>query len=115
MLLMLSLAGLAAGQDKTFRGEITDEHLNCEQTPMKATEGIKDKWTCVLYWAHYVQPLSKLVLYDAATKTIYQLDDQNLVLPYVGEHVEVTGTLNDATKTIKVTGIKAPDSHTKES
>lgn len=96
----------AAGQ--TFNGEITDEHLNCVQTPMKAPEGLKAKDACVLYWAHSVQPNSKFVLYDAATKTTYQLDDQDMVEPYVGEKVQVTGTLNAADKTIKVTGIKVP-------
>jgi len=97
---------VAAGN--TYNGEITDEQLNCVQTPVKAPEGIKNKDACVLYYAHSAQPNSKYVLYDAATKTTYQLDDQDLVQPYVGEKVQVTGTLNAATKTIKVTGIKVP-------
>jgi hypothetical protein len=104
------MAASAAAQTNSYKGEITDEHLNCVQTPMKATEGISDKHSCVLYWAHYVEPYSKFVLYDAATKTVYQLDDQNLVLPYVAEKVEVTGTLNPSNKTIKVTGIKVDES-----
>jgi hypothetical protein len=104
------MAASAAAQTSTYKGEITDEHLNCVQTPMKATEGISDKYSCVVYWAHFVQPNSKFVLYDAATKTDYQLDDQNLVLPYVAEKVEVTGTLNPTNKTIKVTGIKVDES-----
>jgi hypothetical protein len=103
------MAAGSAAQTKMYKGEITDEHLNCVQTPVKATEGITDKASCALYWAHFVQPYSKFVLYDAATKTIYQLDDQNLVLPYVAARVEVTGTLNTATKTIKVTGIKVDE------
>ena len=104
------MAASGAAQTSTYKGEITDEHLNCVQTPVKATDGVTDKHSCVLYWAHYVQPYSKFVLYDAATKAVYQLDDQNLVLPYVAEKVEVTGTLNAATKTIKVTGIKVDES-----
>ncbi len=107
-LLTLVAVRYTAAQGTTYKGEITDEHLNCVQTPMKAAEGIKDKTACVLYWAHSVQPGSKFVLYDAATKTTYQLDDQTAVQPYVAEKVEVTGTLNPATKTIKVTGIKVP-------
>jgi hypothetical protein len=99
----------SAAQSKTFKGEITDDKLNCVQTPVKAPEGIKDKFSCVLYWAHFVQPPDKFVLYDAGTKTTYQLDDQNLVQPYVAEKVEITGTLDAATKTIKVTGIKVDD------
>ena len=100
----------ATAQTRTYKGEITDERLNCMQTPMKATDGINDKLSCALYWAHFVQPNTPFVLYDAATKTVYHLDDQNLVLPYVAEKVEVTGTLDPATKTIKVTGIKVDES-----
>jgi hypothetical protein len=58
------------------------------------------------YWAHFAKPLSKYVLYDAATKTTYQLDDQLNVQPYVGETVQITGTLNAATKMIHAIGIK---------
>ena len=106
VLLTFVAVGFSAAQQKTFNGEITDEHLNCVQKPMKATEVIKQKDACVLYWAHYVQPPSKYVLYDAATKTTYQLDDQSLVQPYVGEKVKVDGTLDTATKTIHVADIK---------
>jgi Protein of unknown function (DUF5818) len=109
LLPMFALVPPAAAQAaKKFDGEVTDEHLNCIQTPMKAPAGITQKDACVLYWAHFVQPPSKYVLYDAKTKTKYQLDDQNLVQPYVGEKVQVTGTLDPATKTIKVSSIKVP-------
>ena|SRR5690349_2484719 len=110
VLVLLSTARFSLAQDKTFNGEIADEHLNCVQTPMKATEGIAQKDACVLYWAHFVQPPSKYVLYDATTKTIYQLDDQALVQPYVGaKAVVITGTLDAGSKTIHVTGIRTPE------
>ena len=108
-----SAAQTSAAQTKTFKGEITDDKLNCIQTPLKAPADIKDKHICVLYWAHYVQPAGKFVLYDAATKTTYQLDDQNMAQPYVAEKVEVTGTLDAASKTIKVTAIMADESAAK--
>jgi len=104
--LPLARVQFAAAQGTTFKGEITDEHLNCVQTPVKAVEGITKKEGCVLYWAHFAKPSSKFVLYDAATKTTYQLDDQDWVQPYVGETVQITGTLNAATKTIHITGVK---------
>ncbi len=106
IVLMLIIVPFAAAQTATFKGEITDEHLNCIQTPVKAVEGVTKKEGCVLYWAHFAKPPSKFVLYDAATKTAYQLDDQNWVQPYVGETVQITGTLNPATKTIHITGVK---------
>jgi hypothetical protein len=100
----LAVAGAAKGD--LFKGEITDEHLNCIQTPMKATEGVDDRESCVLYWAHFVQPASKYVLYDAATKKTYQLDDQMMVQPFAGRKVEVTGTFTESTNSIHVTDIK---------
>ena len=102
----------AAQAANTYNGEITDEHLNCIQTPIKAPDGVKQKDACVLYWAHFVQPPNKYVLYDAATKTTYQLDNQDLVQPYVGAKVQVTGTLDPGSKTIKVTNIKVPETPT---
>jgi hypothetical protein len=113
-LLSLTLVAVrpAAGQNgTTFNGTLADEHLNCLQNPVKAVEGVTEKTSCMLYWAHHAQPASKYVLYDEATKTTYQLDNQDLVQPYVGaKRVQITGTLDAGTKTIKVTGIKVPDS-----
>lgn len=106
VIVMLMIVPFACAQTATFKGEITDEHLNCIQTPVKAVEGITKKEGCVLYWAHFAKPTSKFVLYDATTKTTYQLDDQNWIQPYVGETVQITGTLNAANKTIHITGIK---------
>ena len=104
------MAASSVAQTNTFKGEITDEHLNCVQTPMKAPEGITNKTACVLYWVHSAPDKEKYVLYDAANKTVYHVDDQDLVQPYIAAKVEVTGTLNEATKTIKVTGIKVDES-----
>lgn len=106
---LLLTAGLAEAQQTTFKGEISDEHLNCIQNPMKAPDEIKNKTGCVLYYAHFVKPASKYVLYDAATKTTYQLDDQDMAQPFVGsKSVVVTGTLDAATKTIHMKDIKVP-------
>src|SRR5690348_12613266 len=104
----LCMAPRAAAQSATYKGIITDEKLNCEQTPMKAAEGIKDHTACVLYWAHSASPNEKLVLYDAATKTTYTLDDQAAVEPCVAEKVIVSGTLNG--KAIKVSKIMVDES-----
>jgi hypothetical protein len=49
---------------------------------------------------------SKYVLFKA-DKTYYQLDDQKKPAAFAGQKVEVTGTLDKATKTIHVAGIKA--------
>lgn len=108
--LLFVAAPLALGQaSTTFKGELADEQLNCIQTPLKAPDDIKDKTSCMLYFAHFVKPGSKYILYDPTTKTKYQLDDQDLVQPYVGaKSVDITGTLEAATKTIKVKSITVP-------
>jgi Protein of unknown function (DUF5818) len=49
----------------------------------------------------------KYVLFNGASKGFYQLDDQKKPQPFAGQKVEVTGTLDKATKTIHVTDIKA--------
>ena len=106
--LVFAVPFVSAQGSTTFKGEIADEHLNCVQTPMKVSQDIKDKTSCVLYYAHFVKPGSKYVLYDPATKSTYQLDDQDLVQPYVGaKTVQITGTLDAGTKTIHVKEIKA--------
>ncbi len=46
----------------------------------------------------------KYVLYDAASKQVYQLDDQTKPQPFAGQNVKVTGTLNK--DTIHVTNIE---------
>jgi hypothetical protein len=106
--LLFVFAPFAIGQGaNTFKGELADEQLNCIQAPVKAPDDIKDKTSCMLYFAHFIKPGSKYVLYDPATKTKYQLDDQDLVQPYVGaKEVQITGTLDAATKTIHVKEIK---------
>jgi len=50
---------------------------------------------------------SKYVLYDAATKTTYQLDDQKKPAAFAGAAVEVSGTLDKGINTIHVASIKA--------
>ena len=49
----------------------------------------------------------KYVLFNAASKTFYELDDQAKPEEFAGKNVKVTGTLDSATKTIHVVSIKA--------
>jgi hypothetical protein len=106
MLCLLATASWAQAT-RTFTGEITDAQLNCIQNPMKTPEGIKVKDACILYWAHYATPKSKYVLYDAASKMTYQLEDQDGIQPYIGAKVIISGTENNGT--IKVTEVKVDE------
>jgi hypothetical protein len=51
----------------------------------------------------------KYVLYDAASKKVYQLDDQTKPQQFAGQNVKITGTLDESSETIHVTDI-APGS-----
>src|SRR5579884_2244763 len=53
---------------------------------------------------------AKYVLYDAASKTTYQLDDQTKPAQFAGEKVTVNGSLDSATNTIHVENIAAATS-----
>ena len=48
----------------------------------------------------------KYVLYNPATKKVYQLDDQTKPQRFTGENAKVTGTLDKASGTIHVTNIE---------
>ena len=48
----------------------------------------------------------KFVLYDPASKTTYQLDDQKKPEQFAGEKVKVTGKYDGSTKTIHVADIQ---------
>jgi hypothetical protein len=106
-LMFLLATNSRAQATRTFTGEITDEHLNCFQTPMKAPEGIKQKDAFILYWAHYATPPSKYVLYDPGSKTTYQLDDQAGIQPFIGAKVIISGA--ESNGMIKVSEIKVDE------
>ena len=101
--LLASLSIFAQGP-QTYKGEIIDSQcaaLGGHQIMEQKGESPKDCTTrCVNMGGKYT-------LFDPATKTAYQLDDQKKSAAFAGAKVSVTGTLNPATKTIHVTNIKA--------
>jgi hypothetical protein len=101
--LLASLSIFAQGP-QTFKGEIIDSQcaaLGGHQIMEQKGESAKDCTNrCVSMGGKYT-------LFDPATKTAYQLDDQKKPATFAGAKVAVTGTLNAATKTIHVETIKA--------
>jgi hypothetical protein len=95
---------LFAQTPQTYKGEIIDSQcaaLGGHQIMEQKGESAKDCTNrCVSMGGRYT-------LFDPATKTAYQLDDQKKSAAFAGAKVAVTGTLNPATKTIKVASIKA--------
>lgn len=101
---LFASVGIFAQSSQTFAGEIMDSQcgaLGGHTIMMQKGESPKD---CT---ERCVKIGGKYVLFDAATKTVYQLDDQKKPGAFAGAKVKVTGTLNSSTKTIHVADIKA--------
>jgi Protein of unknown function (DUF5818) len=104
LMLVLCTVGLASAKD--FSGEIMDSacaKMGSHDGMMKAHAAIKDAKGCTL---GCVKNGSKFVLYDASSKTVYQLDDQKKPMQFAGEKVTVSGDLDASSNTIHVTDIK---------
>jgi hypothetical protein len=101
--LLASLSVFGQGP-QTFKGEVMDSQcaaLGGHQIMEKQGESPKDCTNrCVAMGGRYT-------LFDASSKTAYQLDDPKKAAAFAGAKVSVTGTLDPATKTIKVASIKA--------
>jgi hypothetical protein len=65
---------------------------------------VKDAKSCPTGW---VKGGAKYVLYDSAKKTVYAIDDQTKPVNFAGDKGKFMGTLDNATKTIHVTDVKA--------
>jgi hypothetical protein len=96
------------GASQTFTGEIMDGLCAKDGTHEVMMEQMKsmgnDKKSCATKCA---QLGSKYVLYDAAHKAIYTLDDQEKAEAFAGRTVRVSGTIQK--NKIKVEDIAASD------
>jgi hypothetical protein len=103
---VLLAPAFAVAKDMTFSGEIMDSQ--CAKmgghASMFKKEGTNDPKACTLAC---IKMGGKFVLFNGASKAVYQLDDQTKPEPFAGQKVQVMGTLDKATKTIHVTDIKA--------
>lgn len=105
-LLVLSLLGFAAPKDAAYSGEIMDSacaKAGSHDAMMKKM-GLASAKDCT---QGCVKSGSKYVLYNAASKKVYQLDDQTKPEQFAGQKVSVKGSLDAATSTIHVTDITA--------
>ncbi len=92
----------AAAKGKVFTGEIFDSACAAmgSHEAMKKKAMVGTDKECTL---KCVEMGSKFVLFNAKTKTTYELDDQEKPKEFAGEKVKVTGTLEG--KTIHVESI----------
>jgi hypothetical protein len=106
-LLIVTRLSVAGPKDKGFTGEIMDSQCAPmgSHSPagyqMTKTDNPKD---CTLACAKMG---GKFVLYDGAKKVTYQLDDQDKAKEFAGQKVKITGTYDEASKTIHITTIEA--------
>ena len=107
-LLFVGVSSYAAPKStsQTFNGEIMDGACASMGNhdagyKMSNTHTPKD---CTL---DCVKAGSKFVLYNSASKTVYQLDDQQKLRDFAGQKVKVVGTYDTGTKTIHVEKIEA--------
>jgi hypothetical protein len=104
--LLLAVVSLAAQTGQSYKGEIMDSACAAagSHAAMEKDHPDLNAKSCTV---GCVKMGAKYVLYDADTKTVYKLSDQKRPEQFAGDKVEVTGTLDKATKTIHVTDIKA--------
>ncbi len=106
MLLISATFSFGKNADKTYTGEVMDSQcakMGNHDAGYKRT-GTTTPKDCA---QACVKSGGKYVLYDSATKTAYELDDQDKAKDLAGQKVKVEGTLNHATKTIHVAKIEA--------
>jgi len=101
-----SQTAVPASAAHTFSGEIMDSMCASMggHQKMIASGRVKNARQCTL---ECVKMGAKFVLYNAATKTTYGLDNQHEPAEFAGEKVTVSGKLDAATNTIQVQTITA--------
>jgi hypothetical protein len=104
ILLLAAAAGLP--QSRSFTGEIMDSQCAGMGSHAKMMAGVdaKNAAECT---RKCVELGGKYVLYDPATKTTYQVDNQEKAAAFAGQKVSVKGSLDAATKTIHVESVEA--------
>jgi hypothetical protein len=91
----------------SFEGEIMDNEcaeMGSHDITMKATS-LATPDLCTTYCLHFKKTPGKYVLYNGATKMIYQLDNQQEASFFAARKVKVTGTYDKAMRTIHITDI----------
>ncbi len=114
ILLLLSTTLLAlplwagSGGPQVFTGEVMDSVCAKNGSHDEMMDEMKsmghDKATCS---QKCIQLGAKYVLYDAAKKTVYNLDDPDKVESFAGRKVRVSGTLEK--NKIKIANVQAAD------
>jgi hypothetical protein len=104
IVIFLAAAAALLPQSRSFTGDIMDSQCATMGSHARMMKGMDAKTTkectqkCVGIGGKYV-------LFDASTKTVYQLDPQDKAASFAGQTVNVKGTLDG--KTIHVESVEA--------
>lgn len=106
--LLIAIFSFAAQTRQTFTGEIMDSPCAAQAShaTMLKDHGMAGKENdaaakkmCTM---DCVKAGGKLVLYQASSKLIYQLDDAKKAEAFAGENVTISGTLDAKSNTIRI-------------
>jgi hypothetical protein len=107
--LLLLGTSYGAQKERSFTGEVMDSmcskdgsHAGMEKAHGMPSSKAADK-ECALAC---VKMGGQFVLYSPANKMVYQLSDQAKAQQFAGDKVKVTGTYDQASKTIHLTNIQ---------
>lgn len=111
--LVFASLSFAAPKQKTFTGEIMDSQcakMGSHETMLKQ-QGMGDKnandpTAKKMCTRSCVKMGGKYVLFNTASKKVYQLDDQTKPEQFAGDKVKIKGTLDKSTQTIHLTDIQ---------
>jgi len=100
-----SLALLLATRGMAQSTNVEPEQAQVSQQ-QPSQDGARTTNEAKTFTGKIVETDGKLVLQDAASKTTYQLDDQEKAKGFVDQQVKVTGTLDSDSGTIRVSSIE---------
>ena len=101
---LVLIAAIFSGQ--LIQAQNAREHSGAQTTPDQQKMQPEEQNTSQkTFTGTIVKSGNKLVLTDGVSKTSYQLDDQQKAQDFVNKNVKVTGVLDPATGTIRVTAI----------
>lgn len=101
---------LALSSQRIAQANVDRDHgQSAQQSSQEQQQAVQDgdgTAKAKTFTGKIVEAEGKLVLQDAASNTTYQLDDQEKAKKFVDQQVKVTGTLDAASGTIRVSAIE---------
>lgn len=105
LLAMALMVGLCFASQPMLAQSAPGGNTAAQQPPMQPDQNAENTASEKTFNGKIVKSGNKLVLTDADNKTTYQLDDQQKAQDFLNKSVKVTGVLDAATGTIRVSAI----------